>query len=820
MEFFLSDLRHAIRMLRRSPGFAITAAGVLALGIGTNTAVFSVVNTVLLRQVSAPNPGGVVIFLATNRSGAGPFASDIKFNLWREQTSAFADVSGYYTGWFNLTGVENPEQVDAAFVTLDYFHLFGMRLARGRAFTDEEERPGAGKVIILGEAFWKRAFSGDPGIVGKTISLSGSSYEVVGILAADSRPETPTVPDVWAPFPIDPNSNSQVHYFRAIGRLRDGITLQQANAQLQLTTQEFRRRYPNALSTSRGDVFSVEPMRDFAVKNVRQTLLTLAGAVSFVLLIACANVASLLLARASGRRKEIAMRAAVGASRGRIVQQLLTESALLALAGAVPGLGLGLAGIRLILGLDAANLPRIGLRGANVTLDWRLLLFTALVTLLTSLLFGLVPALQASRVDLHQTLKESAGRGGTELGGHRTRSLLVIGEVSVALVSLMGAVLLIRTLIALRSVSPGFDAHNAIATMVTMDPRFAKTGGVDLIAENIFRRLDALPGVENVALTGLLPLAGDFNSLTITIVGRPLVGLAHGNARWMTVSPSYFDVLRIPLVRGRLFTDADRRDAAPVALINQAMADQFWPAGDPLQDRLVIGKGLGQNFGEPPRQVVGIVKNVREDSLNGDPLPEVFVPSWQRADMSSSDPRSIWKMWVIARTRGPSGPLAPAIERELRQTTGGLPVPPVRRMEDVVARSTASQNFNMILMSVFGGCSLLLAAIGIYGLLAQSVQQRSREMGIRMALGAQPGDVRKMVAVQGMRLAVAGACIGTFAALGLTRFIQSFLFGVHAVDPVTFITVPIGLLGVALLAVWLPALRASRIDPADALRSE
>ena len=818
MESFLRDIKYSLRMFRQSTGFTLTAIAALALGVGTNTAVFSVVNAVLLRPIAAPDPDRVVSFLSIDRKGTGLFASDIKFNLWREQTTVFRDISGYKTGWFNLTGVDRPQRADAAFVTEDYFRLFGIAMSNGRAFTSEEERPGATNVVILGDGFWKRVFGGDPRMVGKSILLSGESYRVVGILPAGTQTEAPHPPDVWLPFPIDPNSVNQVHYFRAMGRLRPGVTLAMANARLQLATLEFRRRYPKGISTSRGDVFRVEPMRDVLVKDARKTLITLAGAVSLVLLIACGNVASLLLARASAREREIAVRVAVGAGRRSIVRQLLTESGLLAIAGGVAGLGLGFAGIHAVLAQGPANIPRIGMDGSRVTLDWRVFLFTAIVTLVTTLLFGLIPALQTARVDLHTGLKEG-GRTGAAFRQSKARSLLVIGQISLALLSVIGAALLIRTLIALRSVNPGFDPRNVVSTMVTMDPRMVKASSIDQIGEDIFRRLRSIPGVEGAALTGLLPLEGNFNSLTITIVGRPLDrGVSHGNSRWMTVSPGYFDVLKIPLIRGRGFTDGDRQDAPSVAIINQAMARQFWPGGDPLRDRLVIGKDLGQDFGEPERQVVGIVGDVHEDALNGAPVPAVFVPASQRRHNNTA--KEPWNMWVVIRTQGPSGPLHPAIERELRQATGGLPVTRLRSMEEVLDRSTATQNFNMILMSIFGGCSLLLAAIGISGLLAHSVAQRSREMGIRMALGAKPSDVRAMVVSQGMRLVWIGAGIGIAAAFGLTRFIESFLFGVKALDPLVFITVPILLAAVALVAVWAPALRASRVDPAEALRCE
>ena len=818
MEPLLGDLKQALRMFRLNPGFTLTALAALALGIGTNTAVFSVLNAVLLRPVSAPDPDQVVAFLSTNPGGSGGlFASEMKFNVWRDQSSVLEDISAYSTSWFNLTGVDHPQTANTALVTLDYFRLFGLSLSRGRYFTAEEERPHAANVVILSSTLWENVFGLDPDIVGKTIWLSGSPFEVIGVLSAAAQTETSTPFDLWMPFPIDPNSANQLHYFRAMGRLKPGVTLAMANAQLQLATQEFRRKFPNALSTSRGDVFSVELLRDALVNNVRTTLIVLAVAVSFVLLIACANVVNLLLARTVARSREMAIRAAVGAARGRIVRQLLIESGVLALAGAALGLVLGLTAIRAILAAGASRLPRIGAHASNVTLDWRVLLFTVLVTLITGLLFGLAPALQASRVDLHTGLKAS---GSWNSAGSRTPSLLIIGEVSIALVSLMGAILLIRTLIALRSVDPGFDPRDVVATIVTLDPRFAKTQDVDQIAQNIVQRLNSLPGVETSALTGLLPLEGSSNSVPITIVDKPLTGPNHGEGRFETVSPGYFSGLKIPLIRGRLFTEADGRGAEPVAIINQAMARQLWLNGDPLQNRLAVARGLAPELGEPDRQIVGIVGDVRTDALNQNPTPAVYVPSTQRANTISSDPRSIWKSWVIVRTHGYSRSLDSAIERELRGATGGLPVAPVREMQEIVARSTATQNFNMVLMTIFGGCSLLLAAIGIYGLLAHSVQQRSREIGIRIALGARPADVRNMVVFQGMRLTLIGAAVGTAAALGLTRFIQSFLFGVKALDPFTFVIVPVLLITVALVAAWVPSRRASRVDPADALRSE
>ncbi|HEY2012714.1 MAG TPA: ABC transporter permease [Bryobacteraceae bacterium] len=809
----LNDLDHSLRMLRRNPGFTFTAVAALSLGIGSNAAIFSVVNAVLLKPVPAPSPDRVVVFLSTNKEGTSAFASDIKFNLWRRQDSVFQDVCGYSGGSVTLTGVDRPQRASARFVTTDYFRLFGLPIAQGRSFTADEERSDA-RVAILGNAFWKRAFGADPRILGKLISLDDDSYQIVGIMAEGVRIENAETPEVWLPFSIDPNSNNQVHYFQALGRLKPGITVEMANAQLQLTTQEFRRRYPNGLSTTRGDVFSVQPLREYLVKDVRSSLLTLAGAVSFVLLIACANVANLLLVRAENRKREVAIRVAIGASRGRIVRQLLTESVLLSVVGAACGLGIGAAGIRMLLAMNTVDIPRLGTKGANVGMDWRVFAFTVAMALVTAILFGLVPALHASRVDLTSGLKEGGGRAGSGFRQNQARSLFAISEMSLAIMLLIGAGLFIRTLVALRSVNPGFDPHQVVTTRITLDPKLARASGVDQISADVFRRLDAIPGVERAALTGLLPLEGNFNSLTITIEGRPLVGLSHGNSRWMTVTAGYFDVLKIPLIRGRVFTDDDRRDSPAVAIVNQAMARQFWPGADPLNDRLVIGKGLGQNFQEPSRQVVGIVGDVHEDALGSNPLPAVFVPLAQRPNARATG------MWMVARTAGQSRAMDEAILRELREATGGLPVPPLRSMREILVQSTARQDFNVLLMGIFGGVALALAAIGIYGLMAYSVQQRTREIGIRMALGAQSPEVRNMVVLHGMRLALTGVLIGVAAAFYLTRFIAGFLFGVKALDPLVFVAVPILLTGVALLAVLLPALRASRIDPIDALRYE
>ena len=829
MRTLWQNLRYAVRMLGKNPGFSIVSILTLALGIGANTAVFSVVNAVLLRPISAPEADRVVVFMATNPEGSSSLASEIKFNVWHEQTQVFQDVSAYRPGSFNLTGVDQPQKADGIFVTEDYFHLFGLSLAQGRSFTAGEEQLNSSKVVILSDTFWKRALGGDPQIVGKIISLNGDTYQVIGILASNIQVENlgmpngpflpEAVPDVWVPFPIDLNSSNQNHYFQAVGRLKPGATFEMANAQLGLATQEFRRKFPNGLSTSRGDVFSVQPLRDLIVKGVRASLLILTGAVSFVLLIACANVASLLLAQAISRSHEVAVRTAMGASRGRIVGQLLTESVLLALLGSTLGLVVGFAGIHALLAFNPYNIPRIGVNASNVAIDWQVLTYTVLVALITGVLFGLIPALQVSRTDLSATLKGSGGQRSSGFRQNKARSLLVITQTGLALLLLIGAALFIRTLIAVRSVNPGFETRDVVTVRTTLDPHFAKASTIDQVIQKAIQRVSGLPGVEAAASTNLLPLEGMFASLPITVVGRPLSAspvAGHGNARFMTISSDYFSVLKIPLVRGRLFTDADGAGAQSVAIVNQAMARKFWPGGDPLNTQIFLGKGLGPNFDEPARQIIGIVADVHDDELDLNPEPAVFVPIAQRLAAQTT---TVDRTWIV-RVRARSASLDAAIQSELRQAIGGLPVPPLRSMETVTVQSTARQDFNMRLLTVFGCVALVIAAIGIYGLTAYTMNQRTREIAIRMALGAQKAEILRMVIGGGMRLVLIGICIGVAAALGLARFLSNILFGVKPTDPTTFVSVVTMLLGVAMLACYLPARRATKVDPMVALRHE
>jgi putative ABC transport system permease protein len=817
MSDFWDNFKHAVRMFRSNPGFTVAAIAALALGIGINTAIFTVVDAVLLKPLTYPDADRMVQFLLTSPEGKGPGASIPKFRVWEQQSNVFQDVAAYDFGGpgFNLTG-DRPEQVHGIHVTQAYFRLFGASPTLGRTFTAQEDSPNGGKVVVLSYGLWQRKFGGNPNIIGNALSLGNEPYTIIGVLNKSfvSDPEA----DILLPFQFDPNSSNQGHYFMAAGRLKPGVTLAQANAALKVAADQFRRRYPAAIGPKGG--FEVAPLRDSIVSDVRSSLLVMLGAVSLVLLIACANVANLLLVHATGRKREFAIRAAMGAGRSRIILQLLTESVLLSVTGGLLGLVLGYVGLRALLAVSPGDIPRIGEHGAAVALDWRVLVFTLSVSMLTGILFGLFPAIGASRPDLNSTLKESSNRSGTGFRQSKARSLLVVSEVSLALVLLIGAALLIRTFLALRDVNPGFEAHNVLTLEMSLTgDRFQKTAGVAQLVRNGRERLNAIPGVETSASTCCLPLEGGFG-LPFFVVGRPADKQQQQGVGWMNTSPGYYEVFKIPILRGRDFTDRDVAGAPGVVLINESMAKKYWPKEDPLGQQIIIGKGVGPEFDEPARQIVGIVGDIHSGGLNRDFFPQMTVPQAQVTDgMTALNARIGPVVWLV-RTHTEPHQFISAVSEQLRQASGGFPVARVRPMDDVVVNSTARQSFNMLLLTIFGAAALILASIGIYGLMAYSVQQRTQEMGIRMALGADRKKIRNLVVWQGMQLAIAGVIVGVCAAFGLTRLIASFLFGVKSWDPIVFVTVPVILAAVALLAVWLPATRASRLDPMEALRVE
>jgi predicted permease len=812
-----NDVKHSLHMFFKNPGFTIAAVAALALGIGANTAIFTVVNAVLLKPLSYPDADRIVQFFNVSPDGRGNAASVPKFHVWQQQTNVFREVAAYdFAGpGFNITG-DRPEQVHGLHVTEGYFRLFGAPVMLGRTFTPQEDAPNGGKVVVLSYGLWQRKFGGNPKVAGQALSLGNQPYTIIGVLGKQfqSDPEA----DIWLPFQFEPNSTNQGHYFLASAMLRPGITLVQANAQVKLAASQFHRIYPES---NPQQSFEVAPLRDSIVGDARKSLLILLGAVSLVLLIACANVANLLLVRATGRKREFAIRSALGAGRGQIVRQLLTESVLLAVSGGILGLALGFAGVRALLAISPAGLPRIGEDGAAIGVDWRVLGFTLGVSVLTGIVFGLFPALSASRPDLNSTLKESSNRAGTGFRQSKTRSLLVISEVSLALVLLVGSALLIRTFIALRGVNPGFDSHNIVTLEMSLTgDRFQKTAGVAQLSRDGRDRLNAIPGVELSASTCCLPIQGEFG-LPFTIVGRP-VDPAKGEpgSGWMSASPDYYKLFKISVLQGREFNDSDTATSPHVMLINEALAKEFFPKQSPVGQQILIGHGVGPEFEEPARQIVGVVGDTHEGGLGQDPGAMMIVPDTQVTDaLTALNARILPLRWAL-RTHGDPHQAVPAIAEQLRLASGGFPVTRIRTMDELVSRSTSRETFNMLLLTIFGAVALVLAAIGIYGLMAYSVQQRTQEMGIRMALGADRSTIRKLVVWQGMRLALAGVVLGVGAAFALTRLIASFLFGVKWWDPLVFVSVPVILSAVALLAVWLPATRAAKLDPMQALRVE
>lgn len=813
------DFRFALRSLAKLPSFAVIAVLVIAVGIGANTAVFSVINTVLLKPLSYPDPQSLVMLMNTGPQGSFPGANVPKFNIWHQQTRIFDAVAGFDQAGagLNLTGGSDPEQLEAVHVTQDYFRLFGAPILTGRVFTAAEDSPNGGRATVLSYGLWKRRFGANPGIVGTNIQLDGQPYLVVGVVGPKFETDTPA--DLWLPYQFDLNSRDMAHYFRVAARLKPGVTMEMANAELKLAADQFRRTYPGGLGPKGG--FGVERLQDVMIGDTRLSLLVLLGAVTFVLLIACANVANLLLIRATARQRELATRAALGAGRGHIIRQLLTESLAISLLGGFFGLILGFVGVRLLLAVSPGGIPRIGPDGSAVSLDLNVLLFTFGVSVLTGILFGLFPAISTSRINLANALKESSSQAGVGLRTGKVRSVLVIGEVALALVLVVGASLLIRTFMKLQAVDPGFDTHNVLTMAMSLSgERFQKTAGVAQIVRDGTERLLNVPGVSTAAAACCLPLQGGFG-LPFDIVGRPKGNDPNsGGAGYLPISWSYFDAFKVPIVRGRSFTEHDDGSAPGVVIINEAMAKKFWPNGDPLNDRLLIGANMGPVFVEPARQIVGVAGDMRGNGLDRNPAPTMYIPIAQMPDKVTALNSRITPLWWIVRSPQEPHALAKPISVALRESSGGLPVAHIRSMDEIVVTTTSRQRFNMLLLTIFGASALLVAAIGIYGLMAYSVQQRTQELGIRMALGAQTSAIRNMVVRQGMLLAGIGIVIGIAGALWLTHFLATFLFDVKALDPIAFIITLLLLAAVAFLAVWFPARRATKVSPMAALRFE
>jgi len=817
MRTVLQDLRYSLRVFRLSPGFTTTALAALALGIGANTAIFSVVNAVLLRPLPYPHSERMVQILSLSRSGAFPYTNVPRFNAYRAQSRVFSDVAAY--DWrggegISLTVGDSTEQIRGEHVSFEYFRFFGAPMVAGRGFTAEEDRPGGGRVVVLSGGYWERRFGSDGSLVGESILLGGDPYTVVGIVSPAFAPDPPV--DLWIPLQADPNSTDQATFLFAAARLKPGVTLERARAALQLAAQEFRRQFPAGIGSA--DSFTAEPLRQYMTGDVRPALLILLAAVACVLCIACANGANLLLARATGRARELAIRAAIGAGRARIVRQLLVESVALSLAGGALGLVLGYAGVHALLRLNAGGVPRVGPDGGAVTLDARVLVFTLLLSIVTGVLFGLVPALRASRVDLNTALKDSGSRSGTR-GHNRTRSFIIVTEIALAFVLLTGAGLLLRSFAALGKVALGFDGRYVLTMESALNgTRFDRTADVASAARQCEERIAAIPGVEAVAAAPSVPLESSIG-MGFRIAGRPLGDrTVHGQGWWRYVTWRYFDVYKIPILRGRGFTIRDDAGAPPVALIDESMARKYWPDGNPIGQRIRLYNGDPQSA-EPYREIVGVVADVQELGLRQEPGAATYVPLPQVTDSVMMHAKGIVPLTWAIRTKVPPFSLLPDVQREIR-SAAGLSVGRVRSMDQVVEQATAGDRFNTVLLGIFAFMAILLASIGLYGLIAYSMEQRTREFGIRLALGADVSHLRNRIVLEAVALAVMGTLIGLAAALAVTRLMIGLLYGVKATDPIILTLVALILLTVAVLASLLPACRAAQIDPIVALRYE
>ena len=823
----VQDVRYVGRTLKKSPGFANAVILTLALGIGANTAVFSVVNAVLLTPLPYPHADRIVVLLNALRGRASVAGvSTPKVTAWRNSTTTLDDIAIYTFGrTLDVTDPAQPRPIPIARVSEAFFRLFGARIIEGRAFSAVDDRPGSSRVAVVTDRFGRERFGTTTSLVGRSLSLDGDLVTIVGVLdgSFDVDPLKPSLaasPAVWLPLQVDIDHAADLNFYQAAGRLRPGVTFEMAQSDAGRAAEAVRRSLPAIMPADRG--LAVDRLQAAFVRDVRPSLLLLWAVVAFVLLIACTNIVNLLLVRASVRQREMAIRVATGASRTRIARQLLTESLTMALAGGGTGLALAIVGTRFMLSLPGWNVPGLGSGGTGARVDARVLLLTVGVSVATGIVCGVVPAYHAGRVDLDTALKS----GAREHSGDRPyslRGLLVIAEVAFALMLLVGSALLIRSFVALRQVNSGFDPRGVLTMQTVIVGRhFETAAAVAELERNGLARLDALPGVEIAAatLTGV-PLE-PCCSLNVSIVGRPREDEFTYAVNWNLISPGYFGTLKIPLLQGRPFTARDTAGATPVVMINQAMAKRYWAHEDPLRDSVVIGPRIGGELAETvPRRIVGIVGDVHQYQLRYEPHPSVYVPLTQASDRQTAffnriDPVITW----IVRANGTPQLSAEAVQREVQAAGGGLPAVQIRSMSDVSAASTARERLEMWLVTTFGALALLMAAIGLYGVTSYAVQQRCREIGIRLALGAEPREVRRMVLRQAATTTLTGVGLGTLGALGLARFMAGFLFGVGEYDRASFVIVPLVLGLVALVAAWLPASRASAVDPMITLRTE
>jgi putative ABC transport system permease protein len=818
LETSFQDTRYALRMLRKNVGFTAVAILTLALGIGASTAVFSVVNAVLLKPLPYPHSEQIVFPWGIAPPGLNLGYSEIpwgrvQFLEFSRQTKTFQDFGAFKSDSFNLTGTGDPAMLEGVRASAEFFPALGVSPALGRTFTTEDDQPGHAPVVVLSHALWREGFGGDPAILGRVVELNGAAYTVIGVMPAgfdfpraNELPgsiDSPREAQLWVPLALNPGPivRGEPSELAVIGRLKVGVTIEQAQAELDVFAKHMEDLFPRA----RGWFNSrVTPLTRQVAGDTRLPLLLMLGAVGIVLLVSCSNVASLLLARSLAREKEFSLRSALGAGRVRLIRQLLTESLLLAAGGAIAGIWIAELGIRLVKTFGPANIPRL----REVSLDWRVFAFTFFITLLVGILFGLAPAFAAARQNLSESLKEGGHRTTTGQAGQKIRQALLVCEVALALVLVIAAGLLTRTFFRLLSIGGGFNPEHVLTFELSLpNTKYPDQDRIVTLYHQLLLRMQNLPGVESAGISEVVPLNGAGESTVVRIPGyhsadekeRPY-------ANYTIVTPGYFPAIGTPVLQGRDFLETDTSDSMPVVIVNQAMARKFWPGQDPL------GKPLGVPIRTYDMTIIGVVADMKHLSLREDPAPEMYVLYTQKPWPS------MLLMQAVIRTKADPDSVMASVREAVHSLDSGLPLAKVTTLAAIVDTSLAQPRFSMLLLGSFGALSLLLASIGIFGVISYSVAQRTQEIGIRLALGAQRRNVFGMILSQGARLAGLGIGMGIVLALGVARLMGSFLFGVQPADPLTFAAVCVLLVGVAFLACYVPARRATRVDPLTALR--